>query len=272
MASRRIDSSSAVPITGIATLSSNEPEAPAHAMVDLIVYFGSEVSAPEGNRNMGVWLLQDPTVGCSGQGNTDFSGSHVDGDAFVVAAFTNGGAVANIDVYEWVDSTPADNDADVGGSLVLKSGFTNVLCPASGAGDDACAIANTDGDKDANETAFEVNPPWDAPDKDGGNINEAQFMEGGVNLSRSRTERLLPDLPGQQPVLAGPRIDAARLRAFVLRAVRCHLRDRAVVDQHHPRRQHHRHRHGDGLGCEPAGTDRQRHVLRVRPERRTQQL
>ena len=150
---------------------------------DLIVYFGSEVSAPEGNRNMGVWLLQDPTVGCSGVGNTDFSGSHVDGDAFVVAAFTNGGSVANIDVYEWVDSTPADDDADVGGSLVLKAGFTNVLCPNSGAGDDACAIANTDGDKDANEATFEVNPPWDAPDKDGGNINEAQFMEGGVNLS-----------------------------------------------------------------------------------------
>jgi hypothetical protein len=150
---------------------------------DLIVYFGSEVSAPEGNRNMGVWLLQDPEVACSGAGNTDFSGSHVDGDAFVVAAFTNGGNVANIDVYEWVDSTPADNDADVGGSLVLKGGFTNVKCPDSGTGDDACAIANTDGDKDSNEAAFEVNPPWDAPDKDGGNINEAQFMEGGVNLS-----------------------------------------------------------------------------------------
>jgi hypothetical protein len=150
---------------------------------DLIVYFGSEVSAPEGNRNMGVWLLQDPTVACSGVGNTDFSGSHVDGDVFVVAAFTGGGGTANIDVYEWVDSTPGDDDADVGGSLVLKQGFTNVTCPASGAGDDACAIANTDGDKDANEAAFEVNPPWDAPDKDGGNLNEAQFMEGGVNLS-----------------------------------------------------------------------------------------
>jgi hypothetical protein len=150
---------------------------------DLIVYFGSEVSAPEGNRNMGVWLLQDPTVNCSGAGNTDFSGSHVAGDVFVVSAFTGGGNTANIDVYEWVDSSPADNDADIGGSLVLKQGFTNVTCPAAGAGDDACAIANTDGDKTSNEPGFEVNPPWDAPDKDGGNLNEAQFMEGGVNLT-----------------------------------------------------------------------------------------
>ena len=67
---------------------------------NLIVYFGSEVSAPEGNRNMGVWLLQDPEVACSGAGNTNFSGSHVDGDVFVVSAFAGGGAVANIDIYE----------------------------------------------------------------------------------------------------------------------------------------------------------------------------
>jgi len=151
---------------------------------DLIVYFGSEVSAPEGNRNMGVWLLQDPDVDCSGLGNTSFSGSHVDGDVFVVAAFTNGGAVANIDVYEWTDFTPLDNDADVGGSLVKKAGFTDVLCTTTtDPADDACAVANTDGDKNPNEAFWEVNPPWDAPDKDGGNINEAEFMEGGVNLS-----------------------------------------------------------------------------------------
>lgn len=159
---------------------------------DLIVYFGSEVSAPEGNRNMGVWLLQDPEVNCSGVGNTDFNGSHVDGDVFVVSAFTNGGNVANIDVYEWVDSSPLDNDADIGGSLVKKVGFTNVKCPTTGGDDDACAIANTDGDKDVDEAAFEVNPPWDAPDKDGGNLNEAEFIEGGVNLSDLGLEACFP--------------------------------------------------------------------------------
>lgn len=159
---------------------------------DLIVYFASEVSAPEGNRNMGVWLLQDPDVSCSGVGNTDFSGNHMDGDVFVVSAFTNGGAAANIDVYEWVDSTPADGDADVGGSLVLKAGFADVLCGSPDATTDlACAIANTDGDK-TEEAAFEVNPPWDAPDKDGGNLNEAQFLEGGVNLTELGVEGCFP--------------------------------------------------------------------------------
>lgn len=159
---------------------------------DLIIFFGSEVSAPEGNRNMGVWLLKDPSVNCSGVGNTDFTGSHKDGDVFVVSAFTNGGAAANIDVYEWDDTTPADNDADNGGVLVKKAGFSNVVCGSASATTDlACAIANTDGDK-SEEVAFEVNPPWDAPDKDGGNLNEAQFMEGGVNLTELGIEGCFP--------------------------------------------------------------------------------
>lgn len=151
---------------------------------DIIIYFGSEVSAPEGNRNMGVWLLQDPSVNCSGSGNTDFSGSHRYGDVFIVSAFTGGGSTATIDVYEWVDKTPATpgDDPDVNGQLVLKASVTGATCPPT-TQDDACAIANTDGDKNPDETEFEVDTPWPAPDKDGGNINEAQFMEGAVNLT-----------------------------------------------------------------------------------------
>lgn len=159
---------------------------------NLIVYFGSEVSAPEGNRNMGLWLLQDPNVGCQGTGNMDFSGSHVHGDVFIVSAFTNGGSQANIDVYEWVDTSSGDNDADVGGELQKKAGFTNVTCPNTNSAitgppaipaDAACAVANTDGDKTGNEPQFDIDPAWDAPDKDGGNLNEAQFLEGGVDLT-----------------------------------------------------------------------------------------
>lgn len=156
---------------------------------DLIVYFGSEVSAPEGNRNMGLWLLKDQNVACQGSGNTDFSGSHTDGDVFIVSAFTGGGSTANIDVYEWNDTSPGDNDADSGGKLEKKAGFTGVTCPPPGTplggtpADAACAIANSDGDKDTDELEFELNTPWDALDKDGGNIGEAQFLEGAVNLT-----------------------------------------------------------------------------------------
>lgn len=156
---------------------------------DLIVYFGSEVSAPEGNRNMGLWLLKDQNVACQSPGKTDFSGSHTDGDVFIVSAFTGGGSAANIDVYEWNDTSPLDNDADIGGQLEKKAAFSGVTCPAPSSplggspADAACAIANTNGDKDTNESAFEIDPSWDAPDKNGGNLGEAQFLEGAINLT-----------------------------------------------------------------------------------------
>src|SRR4051794_16860693 len=88
---------------------------------DLIVYFGSEIASPNGDRNAGIWLLQDRNVNCSsaGGGNTDWTGHHKDGDIFAVSAFTNGGAKANITVYKWVDNADSNDHDDIGGSLVL---------------------------------------------------------------------------------------------------------------------------------------------------------
>ena len=147
---------------------------------DLLIYFGSEISSPNGSRNTGIWLLQDENVGCTaaGGGGTEFTGSHRDGDVFIVSAFTNGGTQANIDVYEWVDSTPNDGDADLGGSLQPHSAFPNATCPLGtppqGFNDDACAIVNT---------SAEVDTPWNSPDATGGNLDINEFFEGGINLS-----------------------------------------------------------------------------------------
>jgi hypothetical protein len=149
---------------------------------DLIVYFGSEIASPNGDRNAGFWLLQDKDVNCtSSGGNTDFTGHHRDGDVFVVSAFTNGGTKSNITVYEWVDSSPSDNNGDIGGSLQLRfdtGSLNNASCEAADINnppisDEACAIEN----------AAEVNPPWDAPDADNGNLNVNEFVEGAVNLT-----------------------------------------------------------------------------------------
>ena len=105
-------------------------------------------------------------------------------DVFIVSAFTNGGEKANITVYEWVDTVGANND-DIGGSLQLKFGDPDAskspndfrcVDPAAvqPEGDVACATDNG---------TAEVNPPWTAPDKDGGNLNPHEFFEGAVNLS-----------------------------------------------------------------------------------------
>lgn len=129
---------------------------------DLILYFAVEVSSPNGDSNIGVWFLKDGSVGCNanGRGAKTFTGNHQDGDVFVVAAFTNGGRTANVDVYEWLD-----------GSL-SKIG-TGSKC-GTVSGQDACAITN--------ETNF-VDPPWAHPDKDGGDLNPQEFFEGGVNIT-----------------------------------------------------------------------------------------
>ncbi|SOC51441.1 SdrD B-like domain-containing protein [Ornithinimicrobium cerasi] len=142
---------------------------------DLIVYFGSEIASPNGNRNAGLWLLKDQNVACEGAGNTDFTGAHQDGDVFIVSAFTNGGASANIDVYRW-------NGDDATGGLALSDSFTNAVCGPALSDDSACAIANTNGDKKY-DASYEIDPPWNAPDADGGNLNEAEFIEGGLNLT-----------------------------------------------------------------------------------------
>jgi hypothetical protein len=156
---------------------------------DLLVFFGSEIASPNGDRNVGMWLLQDRNVNCqSSGGNTDWTGHHVDGDIFVVSAFTNGGTKANITVYEWDDASPADHNADVGGSLVLKfsTGDLNDARCAGGnlssqsPADSACAIENG---------SAEVDPPWNAPDADGGNLDINEFVEGGINLGNLGLDR-----------------------------------------------------------------------------------
>jgi hypothetical protein len=148
----------------------------------LIVNFASEIASPNGDRNAGIWLLKDKDVGCtSAGGNTDWTGHHTDGDIFAVAAFTNGGTKANITVYKWVDSSPTDGNGDIGGSLVLAfstgdladARCTQDLSTQSPA-DSACAIENS---------SAEVNPPWDAPDGDGGDLNVNEFVEGAVDLT-----------------------------------------------------------------------------------------
>jgi hypothetical protein len=142
----------------------------------LIVYFGSEISSPNGARNAGFWLLQDDAVGCSsaGGGNTDFDGQHRDGDLLVVAAFSNGGAVARVLVFEWVDPTPANgvDDGSLNPTPVLDETAANCAAPA--AADEACAIVNT---------GATVDPPWPHPDKNGGALDINEFAEGGVDLT-----------------------------------------------------------------------------------------
>ncbi len=151
----------------------------------LIVYSGSEIASPNGDRNVGMWLLQDKDVNCTSDtgGNTPWTGHHRNGDVFIVSAFTNGGTKSNITVYQWTNGGTTGTVSDIGGALVQKfttGDLNNANCAstatitASPINDNACAIENS---------VAEVDPPWAAPDADGGNLNINEFVESGVDLS-----------------------------------------------------------------------------------------
>jgi len=139
---------------------------------ELIIYFGADRTANNGDANIGFWFFQS-NVFPNGDGT--FSGAHQDGDIFVVSGFTSGGQTSEIDVYKWsCPGNPAN--CDTVGSLVLVTSATDAECAPSATGDHlACAIANQ-GD---------VLSVWAYTPKFGtsGTFPAASFFEGGLNVS-----------------------------------------------------------------------------------------
>ncbi|MCI0582593.1 MAG: hypothetical protein L0227_06805, partial [Chloroflexi bacterium] len=134
---------------------------------DLILYFGLDRLANNGDAQVGFWFFQS-THSLNPDGT--FSGVHQLGDILVLSHFTNGGVVDTIEVYEWVGPPDADN------VLLIASG---VDCALSAAADPVCAAVN-DNTEDA---------PWPYvakfPEK-GESENDfapGSFYEGGLNAT-----------------------------------------------------------------------------------------
>ena len=136
---------------------------------DTIAYFGLNKWEADGNNFVGFWFLKN-TVGPTGAGNppgSPFSGTHAVGDILVLASYTNGGSLADFDVYKWVGS-----GGDVNGTLeTVASGV-----PCTGGPDDlACGATNGD---------TETSPwPYDGRDGEPGEFPPGTFFEGGINLT-----------------------------------------------------------------------------------------
>jgi hypothetical protein len=132
---------------------------------DLLVYFGLDRYANNGDAQVGFWFFRN-AVGMRSDGS--FSGKHTKGDVLVLSHFTQGGSVSDVNVYAWVGSGGSDGTLDL--KVVAKS------CAAAAADDPACAIVNT-----ANTSA-----PWTYVPKAGsaGIFPQGSFYEGGVNVTR----------------------------------------------------------------------------------------
>lgn len=105
---------------------------------DTYFYFGMDTFSVNGDSNAGFWFFRNP-VGLNdlepGSDTGTFFGTHTTGDIFVAVAYTQGGDVGEIQVYEWIGD---DNT----GSLVIQFDSNNQDCSIVGGGDNVCGVIN----------------------------------------------------------------------------------------------------------------------------------
>ena len=136
---------------------------------DLVIYYGADRFANDGDAQLGFWFFQQ-NVGTTLDGR--FSGVHMVGDVLVLANFSNGGAVVQIQVLEWVGS----GGDQQGGTLRLLLSDMAAQCGPVLTDDRACAISNQ-----TSTTA-----PWPYTPKQGpaGAFPQFSFFEGFINISQ----------------------------------------------------------------------------------------
>ncbi len=154
---------------------------------DFVLIFGGDRAAPNGDANIGMWLLQATVVpclaggisaitnnadpNCTGRAAGTFSGQHFDHDIFVTSAFTNGGTAPFLNIYEWDGGCRAPKGnapVPIGGCAddnlrLLGSAASSSLCgSASG-----CGVVNS----------VTTNSSWE------GDIASPLYFGGGVDVS-----------------------------------------------------------------------------------------
>jgi hypothetical protein len=132
---------------------------------DLLVYFGLDRFANNGDAQVGFWFFRRAVALGSGG---SFSGAHTVGDILVLSHFTQGGSVSDVNIYRWVGSGGSDGSLDL--LMIAKD------CSAAASDDAACAIVNK----------ADTSSPWSYVPKAGasGVFPEGSFYEGGINVSR----------------------------------------------------------------------------------------
>ena len=149
--------------------------AAAYTNGDLILYFGADRFANNGDANIAFWFFQNE-IGLNANGT--FSGVHAVGDALIVSEFSSGGDLSTIKVLEWL----GDGTGNEGNGNVDIIAPTGVDCVGAAGGDDFCATTNHNG-------SGCVNAPWAYTPKDSNGCSAGQFppvsfFEGGINITQ----------------------------------------------------------------------------------------
>ena len=169
---------------------------------ELILYFGIDRMANNGDAALGMWFLQEElALSGDGEPHDAVDGAHTPGDILVQTDFTTGGSIERIDVYMW----DADGFGFTGPKTLVGGDLWRVFegqdCdadPAGGTDALSCGQVNT-GVEDASwiDDGYQYKcvgsnqPPGPPPTGCAGasgvqslnNFPKATFFEGGVNLT-----------------------------------------------------------------------------------------
>jgi hypothetical protein len=168
---------------------------------DRVIYMHADRFANDGSAEMAFWVFQNPVSLGTNRigGGTGFNGVHANGDVFVRATFTNGGAEVSISVDLWQNGGLV-NEFD---SSVAKCDGTNTV---------ACGISN----------AGAVASPWPYQGKNYPTANEFptfSFFEVAINISEIFRNAGISEPPCFASFLAETRSShetTAQLKDFVL--------------------------------------------------------
>ena len=183
------------------------------------IYFGADRFANNGDSNIGFWFFQNG-ISLGGPPNatkaTPFTGVpcpsgatnclpgelHRNGDILIVSAFTQGGAIGSIIVFEWQS-----------GALVQVLNVNSAQCtPDSPSHTPACAIINT--------SPVPAPPDWQYVPKAGAanTYPTGSFFEGGIDVTALFGGGQAPCFASFLAETRSSQTDNAQLKDFVLGA------------------------------------------------------
>lgn len=142
------------------------PGHPAGVHEHLVIYFGADRFANSGDAALGFWFFQND-VGMAPGGT--FTGEHAIGDVLVQIDYVNGGALSEVQIFEWVGSGGSHGPLN---ELVFDSSNGLTVCTDD---DTACATSN----------ANAIPSPWAYTPKSGADnvFPEQSFFEAGIDIT-----------------------------------------------------------------------------------------
>lgn len=139
---------------------------PAGTHEHLVIYFGADRFANNGDAALGFWFFKnDVSLGTGGS----FNGEHAIGDVLVQVDFVTGGSSSEVQIFKWVGSGGSHGPLD---EVTFGASNGAEVCTA---GDTACAITNESAELS----------PWAYTPKSGtaNTFPEESFFEAGIDIT-----------------------------------------------------------------------------------------